>query len=181
MWVSLNGDATFVEIVRPSVAIMALVALLVKCFSRHTKTPGGSIQFRVDKTIVSKASDEANKELDPPHKKSKLSPMLCFLFIEGVAQNTNVNVYLPVGGNDDETSRSPMEKAILHWRVQPVRNCEAAISQSPISHVFQFNLDKQGGGVATQMTDFVIHLNWRGAAGIVLGGSTRYMDAETRR
>ena len=162
-------------------AVMALVALLVRCFSRHTKTPGGSIQFRADKTIVGKASDEADKELNPPHKKSKLSPMLCFLFIEGVAQNTIVNVYIPVGGNDDETSGSPMETAILHWGVQPGRNFEAAISESPISHVFQFNLDKQEGGVATQMTNFVIHLNWRGAAGIVLGGSTRYIDAEMKK
>ena len=38
----------------------------------------------------------------PPQKKSELSPMLCFLFIKGVAQNTNVSVYLPEGGNDDE-------------------------------------------------------------------------------
>ena len=44
------------------------------------------------------------KKIDPPQKKSELSPMLCFLFIKikCVAQNTNVSVYLPEGGNDDE-------------------------------------------------------------------------------
>lgn len=34
------------------------------------------------------------KKIDP-HEKSQLSPMLCALMIEGVAQNTNGSVYVP--------------------------------------------------------------------------------------
>ena len=238
-------------------AVIALIALLVRCSSGHAKNPGGSIQFRADKTIVSKVSDGADKvftvavtivtvaeleglpfmvtstlayskrkmmadkasrqelpafetmasatticsdrtealtmnpmtkveayiggkKSDPPHKKSKLSPMLGFLLIEGITQNTNVSIYLPVGVGDDEASQSSKGKAILHWGFQPGRNFEAAIPESPISHVFQFNLDKEGGGVAAQMTDFVIHIHWKGAAGLVLGGSTGYIDAESQ-
>ena len=31
------------------------------------------------------------------------------------------------------------------------------------------------------MTEFVIHIHWRGVAGIVLGDSTRYIDAEVEK
>lgn len=35
------------------------------------------------------------KKIDPPNKKSELSPSLCNLIIEGIAQNTNGSVYVP--------------------------------------------------------------------------------------
>ncbi|MED6207560.1 Calcium-transporting ATPase 10, plasma membrane-type [Stylosanthes scabra] len=116
------------------------------------------------------------EKIDPPHKKSGLSPILCSLLIEGVAQNTNGSVFVPEGGNDVEVTGSPTEKAILHWAVQLGMNFKAARSESSIIHVFPFNSEKKRGGVAVQTTEPVVHIHWKGAAEIVLGCCTQYMD-----
>ncbi|XP_061361514.1 calcium-transporting ATPase 8, plasma membrane-type-like [Gastrolobium bilobum] len=117
------------------------------------------------------------KKIDPPHEKSQLSPMLCSLLIEGVAQNTNGSVYAPEGGDGVEFSGSPTEKAILRWGIQLGMSFEDARSESSIIHVFPFNSDKKRGGVAIQTADSEIHLHWKGAAEIVLACCTGYMDA----
>ncbi|MED6216509.1 Calcium-transporting ATPase 10, plasma membrane-type [Stylosanthes scabra] len=116
------------------------------------------------------------EKIDPPHKKSGLSPILCSLLIEGVAQNTNGSVFVPEGGNEVEVSGSPTEKAILHWAVQLGMNFKAARSESSIIHVFPFNSEKKRGGVAVQTTEPEVHIHWKGAAEIVLGCCTQYMD-----
>ncbi|KAJ1433430.1 P-type ATPase [Sesbania bispinosa] len=116
------------------------------------------------------------KKIVPPDKKSQLSPMLCSLLIEGVAQNTNGSVYVPESGNGVEVSGSPTEKAILQWGIQLGMDFEAARSESSIIHVFPFNSDKKRGGVAIQTTDSEIHIHWKGAAEIVLACCTGYID-----
>ncbi|GAU35094.1 hypothetical protein TSUD_161980 [Trifolium subterraneum] len=52
-------------------------------------------------------------KINPPHQLES-SPKLRSLLIEGVAQNTNDNVYVPEGANDVEVTGSPTEKEILH-------------------------------------------------------------------
>ncbi|KAJ1400645.1 P-type ATPase [Sesbania bispinosa] len=116
------------------------------------------------------------KKIVPPDKKSQLSPMLCSLLIEGVAQNTNGSVYVRESGNGVEVSGSPTEKAILQWGIQLGMDFEAARSESSIIHVFPFNSDKKRGGVAIQTTDSEIHIHWKGAAEIVLACCTGYID-----
>ncbi|XP_057748335.1 calcium-transporting ATPase 10, plasma membrane-type-like isoform X1 [Arachis stenosperma] len=116
------------------------------------------------------------ENIDPPHEKSKLKPVLCSLLVEGVAQNTNGSVFVPEGSNNVEVSGSPTEKAILHWAVQLGMNFKAARAESSIIHVFPFNSDKKRGGVAVQTTESEIHIHWKGAAEIVLGCCTQYMD-----
>ncbi|XP_061361513.1 calcium-transporting ATPase 8, plasma membrane-type-like [Gastrolobium bilobum] len=117
------------------------------------------------------------KKIVTPYRKSQLSPMLCSLLIEGVAQNTNGSVYVPEGGNGVEVSGSPTEKAILHWGIQLGMNFEAARSESSIIHVFPFNSEKKRGGVAIQTANSEIHIHWKGAAEIVLACCTGFMDA----
>ncbi|KAK7265346.1 hypothetical protein RJT34_32965 [Clitoria ternatea] len=116
------------------------------------------------------------KKIVPSHDKSQLSPMLCSLLIEGVAQNTNGSVYIPEGSKDVEVSGSPTEKAILGWGIQLGMDFEAARSESSIIHVFPFNSDKKRGGVVVQTTDSEIHIHWKGAAEIVLASCTGYID-----
>ncbi|KAF7806692.1 calcium-transporting ATPase 8, plasma membrane-type-like [Senna tora] len=118
------------------------------------------------------------KKIDPPHNKSELSAMLCSLLVEGVAQNSNGSVYVPEGGNNVEVTGSPTEKAILNWGIQLGMNFETARSESSIIHVFPFNSDKKRGGVAVQTPDSQVHIHWKGAAEIVLGCCTSYMDAD---
>ncbi|XP_054806665.1 calcium-transporting ATPase 8, plasma membrane-type-like isoform X2 [Prosopis cineraria] len=110
-----------------------------------------------------------------PDSKSELSPNLCNLITEGVAQNTNGSVSM-VGG-DVEVSGSPTEKAILHWGIKMGMNFEAVRSESSIIHVFPFNSEKKRGGVAVKTSDSQVHIHWKGAAEIVLACCTWYIEA----
>ncbi|RYR32778.1 hypothetical protein Ahy_A10g047298 [Arachis hypogaea] len=116
------------------------------------------------------------RKIDPPSNGLRISPKLQSLLIEGVAQNTNGNVYLPEGCTGIEISGSPTEKAILHWGVQIGMDFEAARSESSIIHMFPFNAEKKRGGVAIQKADHEIHIHWKGAAEIILARCTWYLD-----
>ncbi|RYQ86267.1 hypothetical protein Ahy_B10g105947 isoform B [Arachis hypogaea] len=128
------------------------------------------------------------RKIDPPSNGLRISPKLQSLLIEGVAQNTNGNVYLPEGCTGIEISGSPTEKAILHWGVQNAftvweypnqqigMDFEAARSESSIIHMFPFNAEKKRGGVAIQKADHEIHIHWKGAAEIILARCTWYLD-----
>nr|KYP68910.1 Calcium-transporting ATPase 8, plasma membrane-type [Cajanus cajan] len=59
--VRLNGVATFIGIVGLSVAVVVLIVLLARYFSRHTKNSDGSAQFTAGKTKVGDAIDGAIK------------------------------------------------------------------------------------------------------------------------
>ncbi|KAM7272294.1 hypothetical protein ACFE04_026957 [Oxalis oulophora] len=111
--------------------------------------------------------------------KSHMSPMLCSLIIEGIAQNSNGSVFLPEGGGTEmEVSGSPTEKAILQWGLELGMNFEAERKRSSILHVYPFSSEKKRGGAAVQAPDSPVHIHWKGAAEIVLSSCSAYMDAD---
>ncbi|KAL6191793.1 hypothetical protein ACLB2K_038182 [Fragaria x ananassa] len=110
--------------------------------------------------------------------KPDLSPTLSSLIIEGIAQNTTGNVYVPETGGDVEVTGSPTEKAILQWALKLGMNFEATRSQSSILHVFPFNSEKKRGGVAVKLPNSEVHIHWKGAAEIILASCTRYIDSD---
>nr|KYP50409.1 Calcium-transporting ATPase 9, plasma membrane-type [Cajanus cajan] len=119
------------------------------------------------------------KKLNPPDDLTKLHPEVLSLINEGIAQNTTGNVFVPkVGGGEVEVSGSPTEKAILSWAVKLEMNFELVRSNSTILHVFPFNSEKKRGGVALKLTDSTVHIHWKGAAEIVLGTCTQYVDSD---
>ncbi|KAL6194539.1 hypothetical protein ACLB2K_035621 [Fragaria x ananassa] len=110
--------------------------------------------------------------------KPDLSPTISSLIIEGIAQNTTGNVYVPETGGDVEVTGSPTEKAILQWALKLGMNFVAARSQSSILHVFPFNSEKKRGGVAVKLPNSEVHIHWKGAAEIILASCTRYIDSD---
>ncbi|XP_047170704.1 calcium-transporting ATPase 8, plasma membrane-type-like [Vigna umbellata] len=123
-------------------------------------------------------------KITPDHTPDQLSGMLRSLLFEGVVQNTNGSVYVPESGNGIEISGSPTERAILEWGIKLGMHFDDVRSQSSVVHVFPFNSDKKRGGVAIQMTtpqtDSEIHIHWKGAAEIVLGCCTGYIDVNNQ-
>ncbi|KAF2317223.1 hypothetical protein GH714_017992 [Hevea brasiliensis] len=161
---------------RKMMADKALVRRLSAC-----ETMGSATTICSDKTgtltlnqMTVVAAYAGSKKIDPPEKKSQLSPKLSSLLIEGVAQNTNGSVFIPEGGGDVEVSGSPTEKAILVWGVKLGMNFDAVRSESTVIHVFPFNSQKKRGGVALQLPDSEVHIHWKGAAEIVLSSCTAY-------
>ncbi|RDX88043.1 Calcium-transporting ATPase 9, plasma membrane-type, partial [Mucuna pruriens] len=116
-------------------------------------------------------------KLNPPDDSSKLHPKALSLINEGIAQNTTGNVFVPKDGGETEVSGSPTEKAILSWAVKLGMNFDVIRSISTVLHVFPFNSEKKRGGVALKLEDSEIHIHWKGAAEIVLGTCTQYLDS----
>ncbi|KAM7477868.1 hypothetical protein LguiA_026081 [Lonicera macranthoides] len=117
------------------------------------------------------------KKIDPPDNNSLLPPEVTSFLVEGIAQNTTGSVFVPEGGGEIEVSGSPTEKAILQWGVKLGMNFEAVRSKSSVIHAFPFSSEKKRGGVAVKLPDADVHVHWKGAAEIVLGSCTRYIDA----
>ncbi|KAL4590044.1 hypothetical protein LXL04_002962 [Taraxacum kok-saghyz] len=118
------------------------------------------------------------KKIDPPNNTSELPSTLVSLLIESIAQNTTGSVFLPEGGGNVEVSGSPTEKAILQWGVNLGMNFDDARSASSVVHAFPFNSEKKRGGVAVKLPNSEVHIHWKGAAEIVLGACTSYMDTD---
>ncbi|XP_074280695.1 calcium-transporting ATPase 10, plasma membrane-type-like [Silene latifolia] len=118
----------------------------------------------------------SGKKVDPPNDASSLSPMVCTLLIEGIAQNTTGSIFISEGGGDVEISGSPTEKAILSWALKLGMNFDVIRSESTIIHAFPFNSEKKRGGVAVKTPGSEIHIHWKGAAELVLASCTSYMD-----
>ncbi|KAJ1429225.1 P-type ATPase [Sesbania bispinosa] len=116
-------------------------------------------------------------KLNPPDDSSKLHPEVLSLINEGIAQNTTGNVFVPKEGGEAEVSGSPTEKAILSWAVKLGMNFGLIRSTSTVLHVFPFNSEKKRGGVALKLVDSGVHIHWKGAAEIVLGSCTQYLDS----
>ncbi|KAJ9693332.1 hypothetical protein PVL29_012195 [Vitis rotundifolia] len=118
------------------------------------------------------------KKIDPPDDSSQLHPDVSSLLHEGIACNTQGNVFVPKGGGEEkmEISGSPTEKAILAWAVELGMKFDLIREESSILHVFPFNSEKKRGGVAVQGNNKV-HIHWKGAAEMVLGSCTEYLDS----
>ena len=121
------------------------------------------------------------KKLNPPYDSSKLHPEVLSLINEGIAQNTTGNIFIPKDGEEAEVSGSPTEKAILSWALTLGINFELIRSSSKILHVFPFNSEKKRGGVAVKVANSGVHIHWKGAAEIVLGTCTQYLDSNGHR
>ncbi|XP_062155503.1 calcium-transporting ATPase 9, plasma membrane-type isoform X2 [Alnus glutinosa] len=117
------------------------------------------------------------KRINPLGDSWQLHPVLSSLLVEGIAQNTIGNVFVPKGGGDMEVSGSPTEKAILSWAIKLGMNFDLVRSESVVLHVFPFNSEKKRGGVAVKRNDFEVHIHWKGAAEIVLASCTGYLDS----
>ncbi|KAF8025302.1 hypothetical protein BT93_F2213 [Corymbia citriodora subsp. variegata] len=118
------------------------------------------------------------KKMDPPDDASQLHHLISSLLIEGIAHNTQGNVYVPKDGGDTEVTGSPTEKAILSWAVKLGMKFDAVRAESTELHVFPFNSEKKRGGVALQMTSSDVHIHWKGAAEIVLASCTKFFDSD---
>ncbi|XP_054784018.1 calcium-transporting ATPase 9, plasma membrane-type-like isoform X1 [Prosopis cineraria] len=118
------------------------------------------------------------KKLNSPDDPSKLNSEVLSLIKEGIAQNTTGTVFVPKDGGETEVSGSPTEKAILSWAVKLGMDFDLIRSNSTVLHVFPFNSEKKRGGVLLkQNVDSRVHIHWKGAAEIVLGKCTQYIDS----
>ncbi|XP_014489841.1 calcium-transporting ATPase 9, plasma membrane-type [Vigna radiata var. radiata] len=117
-------------------------------------------------------------KVNPPDDSSKLNPKALSLINEGIAQNTTGNVFVPKDGGETEVSGSPTEKAILSWALKLGMNFDVTRSNSKVLHVFPFNSEKKRGGVALKLGGSEVHIHWKGAAEIVLGACTQYLDSD---
>ncbi|KEH39694.1 calcium-transporting ATPase 9, plasma membrane-type protein [Medicago truncatula] len=169
---------------RKMMADKALVRRLSAC-----ETMGSATTICSDKTgtltlnqmTVVEAYAGGREKLNPPDDSSKLHPEVLSLINEGIAQNTTGNIFIPKDGGETEISGSPTEKAILSWAVKLGMNFELVRSRSKILHVFPFNSEKKRGGVAVKLADSEVHIHWKGAAEIVLGTCTQYLDSNGQR
>ncbi|KAK9097470.1 hypothetical protein Sjap_022967 [Stephania japonica] len=117
------------------------------------------------------------KKIDPPDDPNSMSPDLCSLLVEGISQNTTGSVFTSNEGAV-EVSGSPTEKAILSWGVKLGMKFGVVRSQSEVLQVFPFNSEKKRGGVAVELPNSEVHIHWKGAAEIVLGSCTKYLDVD---
>ncbi|KAJ1428435.1 P-type ATPase, partial [Sesbania bispinosa] len=168
---------------RKMMADKALVRRLSAC-----ETMGSATTICSDKTgtltlnqMTVVEAYAGGKKLNPPDDLSKLHPEVLSLINEGIAQNTTGNVFMSKDGGETEVSGSPTEKAILSWAVKLGMNFDLIRSTSKILHVFPFNSEKKRGGVAVKLADSGVHIHWKGAAEIVLGTCTQYLDSNGQR
>lgn len=116
-------------------------------------------------------------KIDPPEDGSQLHEVLSSLIDEGISQNTSGSVFLSKEGGV-EVSGSPTEKAILSWGVKLGMKFDIVKSESIVLHVSPFNSTKKRGGIAVRgKSNSQVHVHWKGAAEIILGSCTGYLDA----
>ncbi|KAJ4899354.1 plasma membrane-type protein [Raphanus sativus] len=117
------------------------------------------------------------QKMDSPDSSSKLPPTFTSILVEGVAHNTTGSVFRSESG-EIQVSGSPTERAILNWAIKLGMNFDAVRSESSAVQFFPFNSEQKRGGVAVKsfQPDSSVHVHWKGAAEIVLGSCTHYMD-----
>ncbi|KAI3437157.1 Cation_ATPase_C domain-containing protein [Psidium guajava] len=163
---------------RKMMADKALVRRLSAC-----ETMGSATTICSDKTgtltlnqMTVVEAYAGRKKLDPPNDSSQLHEVVTSLLHDGIAQNTQGNVFVPKGGEDVEISGSPTEKAVLLWAVKLGMKFDVSRSESTVLHVVPFNSQKQRGGVAIKRNNSEVYIHWKGAAEVVLASCTRYVD-----
>ncbi|KAG9134731.1 hypothetical protein Leryth_001040 [Lithospermum erythrorhizon] len=116
------------------------------------------------------------RKINSADSKSDIPTGVLPLLIEGIAENTTGSVFVPEDGGAAEVSGSPTEKAILQWGINLGMNFDAVRKDASIIHAFPFNSEKKRGGVAVKSPDSDVHIHWKGAAEIVLGCCSSYID-----
>ncbi|KAG9160379.1 hypothetical protein Leryth_008775 [Lithospermum erythrorhizon] len=116
------------------------------------------------------------RKIKPADNKADIPDGVLPLLFEGIAENTTGSVFVPEDGGPAEVSGSPTEKAILDWGVKLGMNFDAIRSDASILHAFPFNSEKKRGGVAVKSPSSDVHVHWKGAAEIVLGCCSNYID-----
>ncbi|XP_019086695.1 PREDICTED: calcium-transporting ATPase 10, plasma membrane-type [Camelina sativa] len=115
------------------------------------------------------------QKMDPPDSSAKLPSAFTSILVEGIAHNTTGSVFRSESG-EIQVSGSPTERAILNWAIKLGMDFDALKSESSAVQFYPFNSEKKRGGVAVKSSDSSVHVHWKGAAEIVLGSCTQYMD-----
>ncbi|XWS53902.1 hypothetical protein CRYUN_Cryun10bG0040200 [Craigia yunnanensis] len=108
-----------------------------------------------------------------------ISPFVVDLIHQGIALNTTGSVYRTSSGTEFEFSGSPTEKAILSWAVGELKmDMEKTKHSCAILQVEAFNSQKKRSGVLIRKNiDDTVHVQWKGAAEMILAMCSRYYDA----
>ncbi|KAI5059223.1 hypothetical protein GOP47_0025542 [Adiantum capillus-veneris] len=98
------------------------------------------------------------------------------VLFEGIVQNSNGSVYVPLEGGEPEVSGSPTEKAVLAWGLKLGMNYVSVKSETTILQVETFNSIKKRAGVAVRPVESSkVHVHWKGAAEIMLAESDKLL------
>ncbi|CAN6246981.1 unnamed protein product [Urochloa humidicola] len=164
---------------RKMMADKALVRRLSAC-----ETMGSATTICSDKTgtltlnqMTVVQSTVGGVKLQAPANADKLPPTVVSLLLEGIAQNTSGSVFEAQDGTIEITG-SPTEKAILAWGLELGMKFVEERSRSAIIHVSPFNSERKCAGVAVAVRDSDVHVHWKGAAEIVLGLCTSWIDMD---
>lgn len=113
---------------------------------------------------------------DPVSELQMLHKDYIEVLYEGIVQNSNGSVFLPIDGGDPEVTGSPTEKAVLVWGLKLGMNYANIKLQSTILQVETFNSIKKRAGVAVRLVESSkVRVHWKGAAEIILGDSDKLL------
>ena len=107
-----------------------------------------------------------------------MAPEVLELFQQGVGLNTTGSICKPSPISEPEISGSPTEKAILLWAVSDLgMDMDELKRAHEVLHVEAFNSEKKRSGIAIRKkTTNTVHAHWKGAAEIILGMCSNYID-----
>ncbi|CAM6053706.1 unnamed protein product [Sphagnum tenellum] len=109
---------------------------------------------------------------------TKLYPEVCRKFLQGICLNSTGSVSYPKDGKEPVVSGSPTESAVLTWGLQLGMNYNQIKHEATILHVETFNSTKKRAAVVFETKDGDVHVHWKGAAEIILGLCSKWMDSE---
>ncbi|KAL2321465.1 hypothetical protein Fmac_025844 [Flemingia macrophylla] len=191
--VRLNGVATFIGVVGLSVAVLVLAVLLGRYFSGHTKDLEGNVQFVAGKTSISKVVDGVIKIFTiavtivvvavPEGLPLAVTLTLAYSMRKMMADKALMTVVEAYAGRTK--LNPPDDSSKLHSKSLSLIN--EGIAQNTTGNVFvpKDGVETEVSGSPTEKAilswavkgDSGIHIHWKGAAEIVLGACTRYLDS----